>query len=266
MRTMKWVVVVLALGMMAATAGWLNFLKGRHLLGQAGVRVEQVPIYDGKTNLISRQSVVLPANVPGVFSVQGLVDPSEVAALPQDTTYGLRYYSVPGTDSGVQLSVILMGTDHTSIHQPQYCLYAQNWNITREERVKLRMNRPYPYDVPAIRLTGSQIIPKTGRAISCLYVYWFVSGEKITAEEGSRLWSMWKTMLQKGKMERWAYISYFVTCVPGEEQVTYERLEKFIQTTAPEFQLVTGPRSGSEQSGADRGKFFDGARSGMDKP
>jgi hypothetical protein len=156
-------------------------------------------------------------------------------SLPKDTTFGRRFY----TNIDVQLSVVLMGTDHTSIHQPQYCLYAQDWNVLNAERITLPMQRPFA-DIPAYRLTASQRLQKSGQMIECLYVYWFVSGNNITAEEGSRLWSMWKTVLREGKMERWAYISYFATCLPGQEQATFERLEKFIRASAPEFQLVTG--------------------------
>jgi hypothetical protein len=56
---------------------------------------------------------------------------------------------------------------------------------------------------------------------------------------------MWKAVLEKGVTERWAYISYFATCQPGEESDTFRRLLKFIQSSAPEFQTVTGERIGS---------------------
>jgi hypothetical protein len=240
MRTAQWVVFAAALGMMAATAGWLKEFRGRHLLGAPGVRVGRVPIYDEKNNLVSTQSVVLPASVLGIPSKPLPITIGEVDYLPKDTTFGRRYYQLPGSDFGVQISVVLMGTDHTSIHQPQYCLYAQDWNVTSTERIGLHVERPFAYDIPAIKLTASRQSQKSGRVLECIYVYWFVSGDKITAEEGSRLWSMWKTVLRKGELERWAYISYFVTCVPGREQATFERLEGFIRASAPEFQLVAG--------------------------
>ena len=243
MKTSKWVVFAVALGMMAATAGWLKEFRGRHLLGAAGVRVGRVPIYDEKTNLVSSQSVVLPTSVLGIPSWPLPISTGEVDALPKDTTFGRRYYWSAGSDFGVQISVILMGTDHTSIHQPQYCLYAQDWTVTRTERINLHMDRPFAYDIPAIKLTASRQLQKNGQMLECIYVYWFVSGDKITAEEGSRLWSMWKTVLRKGELERWAYISYFVACRPGREQATFERLERFIRASAPEFQLVTGKPS-----------------------
>jgi hypothetical protein len=244
MKTSKWVVFAVALGMMAATAGWLKGFQGRRLLGAPGVRVGRVPIYDEKTNLVSTQSVVLPAKVLGIPSWPLPISMGEEDALPKDTTFGRRYYRSPGSDFGVQVSVVLMGTDHTSIHQPQYCLYAQDWNVTSTERISLHMERPFAYDIPAIKLTASRQLRGSGQMVVCIYVYWFVSGDKITAEEGSRLWSMWKTVLRKGELERWAYISYFVTCLPGGEQATFERLERFIGASAPEFQLVTGKAAG----------------------
>jgi len=118
MKTSKWVVFAVALGMMAVTAGWLKEFQGRHLLGAPGVRVGQVPIYDEKTNLVSPQSVVLPTNVLGIPSWPLPITTGEVDTLPKDTTFGRRYYRSPGSDFGVQISVILMGRDHTSIHQP----------------------------------------------------------------------------------------------------------------------------------------------------
>jgi hypothetical protein len=252
MKSSKWIVFGVALGMIAATAGWLRELQGRHLLGAPGVKVGHVPIYDEKSSLVSSQSVVLPAVVLGIPSRPLPVTTTEVTALPSDTTFGRRYYRSPEGDFGVQLSVVLMGTDHTSIHQPQYCLYAQDWNVSSTERIKLHMDRPIAYDIPAVKLTASRQLRTSGQTVNCFYVYWFVSGDKITSEEGSRLWSMWKTVLRKGELERWAYISYFVTCLPGTEQLTYERLERFIRASAPEFQLVTGQPSGRLSSMASQ--------------
>jgi len=104
------------------------------------------------------------------------------------------------------------------------------------------MKRPYA-DIPAMKFTASRQ-GRDGRMVNCLFVYWFVSHDKVTAEEGSRLWSMWKTMLEKGEMERWAYISFFATCVPGREDATFDRLKQMIQAAVPDFQLVKGTAPG----------------------
>ncbi len=134
--------------------------------------------------MVSAQSVVLPTNVLGVPAWPEWTSPitiTEEKTLPKDTTYGRRFYRADGSDFGVQINVILMGTDHTSIHQPQYCLYAQGWTVTNTERINLHMERPLAYDIPAIRLTATRQIQKSGQVVECFYVYWFVSGDKITA-------------------------------------------------------------------------------------
>ncbi len=249
MKRGQWVVVGVALGMIAATAGWLTELRGRVNLGAPGVKVYPAALYGPDDRLVLPRSVVLPAHVPGFESQAMGPTAEELTGLPQDTTFGRRYY----TNNGfwVQATVVLMGRDHTSIHQPQYCLYAQNWSVTNTERIDLRMERPYAYDIPAIKLSATRALTN-GQRIQCIYVYWFVSGDKITSEEGSRLWSMCKTVLQKGVTERWAYISFFTTCHPGAESDTLDRLQKFIKESVPEFQTVTGERIGSATPGKAR--------------
>lgn len=237
MKAGKWVVIGVALGMIAATAGCLMELEGRVKLGMPGVNVQPAALYeDGR--LVAPRSVVLPANVPGFQSKAVDMTPGELRGLPPDTTFGRRLYT-NASGMQVQLTTVLMGRDHTSIHQPQYCLYAQAWNITNAERINLRMERPFSYDIPAVKLSATHALPGGGM-INGIYVYWFVSGDRLTAEEGSRLWSMWKTVLQTGVTERWAYISYFTTCQPGQESDRLAQLRKLIIETVPEFQKVTG--------------------------
>jgi hypothetical protein len=78
--------------------------------------------------------------------------------------------------------------------------------------------------------------------VAGVYVYWYVSKDKITAQQLGRLWSTTWQALTTGTRERWAYISYFTPCLPGGEQAAFERLETVIQDSVPEFQLVAGPR------------------------
>jgi hypothetical protein len=246
MRIGKWMVFGVALGMIAATAGWLAELRQRVNLGAPGVKVQPAGLYDPAGRLVSPRSVVLPANLPGFQSRAVVIASNELSSLPADTTFGRQYFY--SNDFGVQVGVVLMGRDHTSIHQPQYCLDAQDWTITNTERISLRMERPYPYDIPAIELLATRPLGD-GQLAHGIYVYWFVSGDKITAEEGSRLWSQWKSVLQKGVTERWAYISYFTTCHAGEESDTFQRLLSFIRSSVPEFQTVTGGRMDSAAPG-----------------
>jgi hypothetical protein len=146
----------------------------------------------------------------------------------------------------VVTSVVLMGTDRTSIHQPQYCLDAAGWHIGKTEQVLLPMDRPYSYDLRALKLTTFRTAKNNYKQpieVRGIYVYWFVTADRLTPDQGARMWSIARTMLEKGVLERWAYISYFVTCLPGQEEATFAHLEQFIRASAPVFQTVAGPPS-----------------------
>jgi hypothetical protein len=37
-------------------------------------------------------------------------------------------------------------------------------------------------------------------------------------------------------LQRWAYVSYFSICEPGQEDAVFARMEKLIAASVPEFQ------------------------------
>ena len=98
MRPGKWVVIGLALGMIAATAGWLTELRGRVNLGAPGVKVQPAALYEPDGRLVTHRNVVLPTDVPGFQSKAVDVTADELRELPQDTTFGRRLYT---NDSGL---------------------------------------------------------------------------------------------------------------------------------------------------------------------
>ena len=87
MNCRKWVVFGVALGMIAATAGWLTELRGRVNLGAPGVKVAPVALYGADGGLVAPRSVVLPANLPGFKSMALAPAAEELAGLPEDTTF-----------------------------------------------------------------------------------------------------------------------------------------------------------------------------------
>jgi hypothetical protein len=122
------------------------------------------------------------------------------------------------------------------------------WTIYKTEHVPLRIDLPHPYEIPAIKLTTfTRTLDELKRPISVsgIYVYWFVTADKITADQGVRLWSIARRMVEKGELERWAYISYFATCAPGQEKSTFERLQRFIRASVPDFQIAKGKPLGT---------------------
>jgi hypothetical protein len=44
-------------------------------------------------------------------------------------------------------------------------------------------------------------------------------------------------LLRTSVLERWAYVSYFAQCEPGQEDAAFERIKKLIAASVPEFQL-----------------------------
>ena len=42
--------------------------------------------------------------------------------------------------------------------------------------------------------------------------------------------------LRHGVLQRWAYVSYFAYCWPGQEDATFARMKQLIAASVPEFQ------------------------------
>jgi hypothetical protein len=241
MARSKYVVCILAFAMIAGAGALLANLKDRHSLGEPGVMVGPVPLFGEDGAIVARQSVLLPEHVLNAQSTNSPITRAELEGLPKDTTFARRLYLLPGGPMA-QLTVVLMGSDRASIHQPEYCLTAQNWAIDKTERIVVPMDRPVRYDLPANKVTVTKMLKnKLGQVqkVSGLYVYWFVSADNLTAAPLSgMMWSLAKTLMENGVMERWAYVSYFCVCAPGQEDAAFERLQQFIQAATPQFQKV----------------------------
>lgn len=234
MNRLKSVLFVSVLAMMGLTAAVLAHAKSNQRLGAPGVKTVPLP---GSSNL----EVVLPDTLPDYQSRK--LPQAEVVtnALPSDTSFGQRLYQA---NDGFQAlaNVVLMGTTRTSIHKPQICLTAQGWNISEtDSRVEtVRVEKPAPYDLPVMRLSASRQANVDGRIVTekGLYVYWFVDADRYTASHSSRILWMTSDMIFKNQLDRWAYISFFSVCAPGQEDAAFDRIKKLIAAAVPEFQLV----------------------------
>ncbi|MEO6036222.1 MAG: exosortase-associated EpsI family protein [Verrucomicrobiota bacterium] len=245
MKKNNWILLIIALVMIGGTARFLAYIKVNQRLGKPGVLLGNTPLFDTETNRVANTTVILPENIPGYSSVAMPVTSIELSMLPKDTTFGKRRY---WTSSGgnADLSVVLMGQDRTSIHKPEFCLVGQGWTIEQTEKVNLKMKRPYEYEMPVMKMTASiHVKDDNGNpmVVRGIYVYWFVADNKLTASHDARMLSMARNLLTTGTLERWAYISYFSRCYPGKEDETFNRLNEFIVSSAPEFQLAAGKPS-----------------------
>jgi hypothetical protein len=232
--------------LLALTAGVLLRVRSNYVLGKPGVKLANLPIYNEETNVISNVSVYLPEAVGDMRSSR--IEPvsmMELKMLPTDTLYGRRIYSAPDNFKAL-ISIVLMGTDRTSIHKPQYCLTGLGEQIVGSEVITIPIKGPKPYDLKVMKLTTrseqnigkGQIIPVSG-----IFLYWFVADGHLTPYHGERMWLMGRDLLTRGLLQRWAYVACFSRCSPGQEARLLERMTEFVAASVPEFQTTVGEPS-----------------------
>jgi len=237
MKHQKWLILFVALALMAGTLVALTWLRANQKLGKPGVKATPIP--GGvmmKIDLPERVLDFTSTNVPEPEVVLGY--------LPKDTSFAERRYQTP---DGVwaTATVILMGADRTSIHRPDYCLPGQGWTIDSKMPVNISIGGEHPYALPAMKWTirnSFQTPDGQKQEVSGLYVFWFVADHEQTADNVQRMWWLARDLLCTGVLQRWSYVSYFTVCAPGQEDATYVHLEKLIAASVPEYQWPPGKR------------------------
>ena len=133
-----------------------------------------------------------------------------------------------------------MGADRTSIHNADYCLNGQGFT-GREKFVKnISIEGPQPYVLPVAQWNVKGVFPQPDgqkAEVHGVYVFWFVADQEQTAKYLQFLYCQVRHLLLTGKLQRWAYISYFMVCPPGQEDAAFERVSKLIAASVPEYQL-----------------------------
>jgi hypothetical protein len=234
-------------GLMGLTAVFLARMQGNQRLGQPGLRIVAETLYTERGRVAATNAIQLPRQVLEYQSKPLEVTELELGWLPPDTTYGRRRYIASDND-WLDIQVVLMGQDRTSIHKPQYCLEGQGFAIERTESLSIPIAKPHAYQLPVTKLS----IAKEGKGANGqkvryngFYVYWFLTDKLLTADHRQRIWWMARDLVRTGTLQRWAYVSAFVVCLPGQEEAASQRLTRFLQAAVPEIQLVAGPPVGS---------------------
>jgi hypothetical protein len=237
MNKQKWAMFLVALVLIGGTAGLLAQLRSHQKLGAPGVKTEPLDSI--------RVRVLLPETVLDYKSEFIEVDELTRTTLPDDTSFGQRRYEAPDGFT-LAMNVVLMGRDRTSMHKPQFCLTGAGWNIdqTASAEDEIQIERPHSYKLPVVKLISNREIQHQGQTqpYKGIYVYWFVADGAISASVTGfeRMWWMMRHMFQTGELQRWAYVSCFVACPPGQEEAAYARIKEFIAASVPEFQLTAG--------------------------
>jgi len=243
MKRQLWILISLALVLMGGAALFLSHYRAMQRLGQPGVIVVAEPVYDPDGQLAGTNSVALPERILDCESEPIPIARIVLDWLPPDTTYGQRLYRAT---NGFEMlvNVVLMGADRTSIHKPEYCLVGSGWGNQVFVETHIPIEQPHPYDLPVMKVTTQRELElPSGEKVARggVYVYWFVADQQLTANHGQRMWWMARDLLSKGILQRWAYISAFSVCLPGEEEATFARMQPLISAMVPEFQRTAGP-------------------------
>jgi hypothetical protein len=241
MNMRKWMLLLVALAMIGGTAAALNRLRTGLRLGLPGINTAPIP---GSPRL----AISLPEHVLNYASTNIPTDPGILEGLPHDTSFAQRRYIGHGDEfDQLQMLVVLMGTDRTSIHKPQFCLQGVGWDFddhdSRPDTV--RVQSPHPYDLPVTKMmmTRPEIMNGQATTISGIYVYWFVADNRLVGrlQTLKGFWDSNVRLLTTGKQDRWAYVGCLGICRKGDEDATYERMKQFIAACVPGFQKTSGP-------------------------
>ncbi|MGA9778632.1 MAG: exosortase-associated EpsI family protein [Verrucomicrobiia bacterium] len=237
MKSRKIIVFVCVLALIAGGAGALTWLKKNQRLGAPGIKATPIP---GSI----RMDFDLPAHVLDFSSKKEAQAQTVLDTLPRDTSYAQRLYA-DTNGFWVNANVILMGMDRTSIHKPDFCLPGQGWNIDKRETVSIPIQGPRPYRLQVAKWTITNFVQNQDgqkEKVRGLYVFWFAAKNEETDSHWQRIWWLTRDLLTKGALQRWAYISYFAICPPGQEDAAFARIEKLIAASVPEFQLPPGEK------------------------
>jgi hypothetical protein len=232
-KNQKWLILFAVLVLMAGTAGALTWLKTHQKLGRPGIITAPIP---GSATM----KIDLPAQVLDFTSTNVPESEIELGYFPKDTSFVERYYLSPGGSPAISATIVLMGADRTSIHRPEYCLAGQGYSCDEKTVVDIPVGGPKPYPLPVAKWKVSRMIQQPDGQnvkISGIYVFWFVADNEQTTGNVQFQCYLVRDLLLKGVLQRWAYISYFSACLPGQEEAAFERMKGLIAASVPEFQL-----------------------------
>jgi hypothetical protein len=232
MKNQKWIILTVALVLIAGTAGALTWLRANQKLGRPGLRTEAIPgSVQVKINLPERVLDFNSTNVPEAQIVLGY--------LPPDTSFAERcYFNTNG--ASIYATVVLMGADRTSIHKPDYCLPGQGWVIKDKSVVNIPVAGAQSYQLPVSKwviANSFQTPDGQKQEVGGLYVFWLVADGEETPDNYQRMWWLARDLVRTGVLQRWAYVSYFTVCAPGQEDAAFERVKSLIAHSVPEYQF-----------------------------
>lgn len=235
--------VIMALAAMALAAGFLQYRGPRQTLGKPGVRLVHDALEGGEQAILRTNGVVMPIRLTGFESVAVDVTPEELRFLPADTTFGRRIYHDEVDKFMAMISVVVMGTDRSSLHRPEQCLGAQGVSITSRQTVTIS-TPDGPLEV--LRCNGlAPVSPGSGAGASrAVFAYLFLAADRQTSSHTQRHLLTMQDLLLRGVMPRWSGIQCFTRCKEGEEDATFEKMKRLLAVAVPALRARETPAHG----------------------
>ncbi|HTY87620.1 MAG TPA: exosortase-associated EpsI family protein [Candidatus Acidoferrum sp.] len=233
MKHSQWLVLFVALVLMAGTAGALIRFKTHQRLGRPGITATALP---GCLNM----KIELPEQVLDLTSTN-VPEPEVVLGyLPKDTSFAERFYQGPDGFWATG-TIILMGADRTSIHRPEYCFLGQGWNVDKKTRTTIPIAGASPYELPVMKWEIRKTVTTPDgqkQTLYGLYYFWFVADNDQVTGNVQLQCHLIENLLLRGVLQRWAYISYFsYTGSPEHVKVLSEQMQRLIAASVPAYQL-----------------------------
>lgn len=233
-------IALAALALIALTA--IGVVYGKPRLGKPGLVLENKALTNEVGQVVRNERVFFPANIDEFIGSDAPISTNEISTLPDDTTYGRKIYRDRG-GYPIQLSAVMMGTDRSSIHRPQTCVTGVGWLIDKTEIISIPIAKPQPYTLQATALLLSKQFRDDNGVTHDMrgwYIFWFVAEDDVVPRMGEAHWLIAQNLLFSAKLPRFAYVSAYAYCRPGEEGALLARVKRIISSSIPEFQTTIG--------------------------
>ena len=136
-----------------------------------------------------------------------------------------------------------MGANRTSIHNADFCLGGQGFTGKEKLVANIPIDGAQPLPVARWNIHGVFQQPDGQKAdIHGVYVFWFVADGEETPDHFQFMKWLARDLLRTGVLQRWAYVSYFALCLPGQEDATFSRMKNLIASSVAQYQFLPGNR------------------------
>ena len=153
---------------------------------------------------------------------------AEENLLPPDTVLLKKRYQ---NESGaiIMATVVVAGSEITSIHRPQMCLVGQGHRIMAQKTMVVPLDGRNSLSIKVLNLLYRRSGKEAVADQSSVFAYWYAGGGRETSSNFTRSFYMLVDRILLGRTSRWAYVS---AAAAGSDTAEKEILA-FIQAFYP---------------------------------